>query len=231
MEKFWKITCRPSCRPLLVAIIYTIIDSFTDVGNGVMQMITENFKLGKYGNASAIGMVYFVAIMLIVGVVNIFLQTDQLRGGLISCRPKGAAETLFQYGFVSFRTKAQKSDAKPDMEITKPKTAERRTARHTRWNGSAAPAGSSKSVLRILFLICMSFVMLLSDSVHAFQRFQIHSGRLTPPLSGCRHFSLEPWKMAIEAMEFTNRSATLQMLIPVLLEVVSTTLTATALPL
>ena len=72
-EKFWKITLPTILPTLLVAIIYTIIDSFTDVGNGVMQMITENFKLGKYGNASAIGMVYFVAIMLIVGVVNIFL--------------------------------------------------------------------------------------------------------------------------------------------------------------
>ena len=73
-EKFWKITLPTILPTLLVAIIYTIIDSFTDVGNGVMQMITENFKLGKYGNASAIGMVYFVAIMLIVGVVNIFLS-------------------------------------------------------------------------------------------------------------------------------------------------------------
>lgn len=73
-EKFWKITLPTALPTLLVAIIYTIIDSFTDVGNSVMKMITDNFKQGSYENAATIGIVYFFAIMIIVGIVQIFLS-------------------------------------------------------------------------------------------------------------------------------------------------------------
>lgn len=73
-EKFWKITLPTALPTLLVAIVYTIIDSFTDVGNSVMKMITDNFQQGKYENAATIGIVYFLAIMIIVGIVQIFLS-------------------------------------------------------------------------------------------------------------------------------------------------------------
>lgn len=69
-EKFWKITLPMVLPSLSVSVVYTIIDSFTDVGNSVMAMIEENFKNGRYENASAIGVVYFICIMLIVLLVN-----------------------------------------------------------------------------------------------------------------------------------------------------------------
>ena len=68
-EKFWKITLPMIMPALSVSVIYTIIDSFTDVGSSVMGMISENFKNGRYDNASAIGVVYFLCILVIVGIV------------------------------------------------------------------------------------------------------------------------------------------------------------------
>lgn len=69
-EKFWKITLPMVLPTLLVTVTYTIIDSFTDVGNSIMTMISENFKSGRYESASAIGVVYFICILMIIGVVN-----------------------------------------------------------------------------------------------------------------------------------------------------------------
>ena len=86
-----------------------------------------------------------------------------------------------------------------------------------------------KSVLRILFLICMSFVMLYPILFMLSSAFKSILDAYDPTVIWVpKHFSLEPWKMAIEAMEFWKSfGRTLQMLIPcVLLEVVSTTLTA-----
>jgi len=69
-EKFWKITLPTVYPTVYVAVTYTIIDSFTDVSNSVMEMIQENFKNGRYENASAIGIVYFICIMLLIGIVS-----------------------------------------------------------------------------------------------------------------------------------------------------------------
>ncbi|WP_207648979.1 carbohydrate ABC transporter permease [Caldicoprobacter faecalis] len=68
-EKFWKITF-PMISPLiLVNVVYSIIDSFTRPTNQVMQMIMDAaFKESSYGYSSAIAWVYFVTVMLILGV-------------------------------------------------------------------------------------------------------------------------------------------------------------------
>ncbi|MBZ4666700.1 sugar ABC transporter permease [Mahella sp.] len=68
-EKFWKITF-PMISPLiLVNVVYSIIDSFTRPTNQVMQMIMDAaFRQSSYGYSSAIAWVYFIAIMLILGI-------------------------------------------------------------------------------------------------------------------------------------------------------------------
>lgn len=72
-EKFWKITLPTVMPTLIVAVTYSIIDSFTDTTNSVMKMISEQFANSRYENASAIGVVYFLCILVIIGIVNALL--------------------------------------------------------------------------------------------------------------------------------------------------------------
>lgn len=74
-ESFWKITF-PMISPLiLVNCIYTIIDSFTNETNEMMNSIrTTIFSDVKYGYGSAMAWIYFICIAVVLLVV----------GGLIS---------------------------------------------------------------------------------------------------------------------------------------------------
>ncbi|HOB37332.1 MAG TPA: sugar ABC transporter permease [Candidatus Avimonas sp.] len=69
-EKLWKITFPTISPTLLVVLIYSIIDSFTDYGNTIMRMIRNFFELGQYEYSATIGIVYFVIILALVGAVN-----------------------------------------------------------------------------------------------------------------------------------------------------------------
>ncbi len=71
-ESFWFVTF-PMVGPfLLVNIIYTIIDSFTDTTNSVMMKISDWFTDIRYAEASALSMSYFLIIFIIVIAVFIF---------------------------------------------------------------------------------------------------------------------------------------------------------------
>lgn len=70
-EKFWKITFPTVAPTLLVAVIYTIIDSFTDYGNKMMGMLRDYYTKGVYEYSSTIGLLYFVCILAIIGLVNL----------------------------------------------------------------------------------------------------------------------------------------------------------------
>lgn len=68
-EYFWKITF-PYVSPMIIAnLIFTVIDSFTDSGNKVMERITTMQSEWKYGVAAAMVWAYFGIIMLIVGLL------------------------------------------------------------------------------------------------------------------------------------------------------------------
>jgi ABC-type sugar transport system permease subunit len=69
-EKFWKITLPMVSPTMLVAVIYTIIDSFTDYGNRMMTYITEAFQGHNYAFASAMSIMYFLLVLAFVGVFN-----------------------------------------------------------------------------------------------------------------------------------------------------------------
>jgi len=69
-ENFWKITF-PMVSPLiLVNTVYSIIDSLTNSSNVVMGMIRDTaFASNDYGLSSAMAWLYFLAILVIVGIV------------------------------------------------------------------------------------------------------------------------------------------------------------------
>lgn len=69
-ETFWKITLPMVSPILLLNTIYTIITSFTDINNEVLTYITDNtIRYAQHGYAAAMGWIYFIAILLIIGVV------------------------------------------------------------------------------------------------------------------------------------------------------------------
>lgn len=89
--------------------------------------------------------------------------------------------------------------------------------------------GYVKSLLRLFFLIGMSFVMLYPVLFMLSIAFKGMSDVYDPTVIWVpKHFSLQAWNLAVSTIEFwKSLSRTLQMLIPcVVLEVVSTTIVA-----
>lgn len=77
-ESFCKITV-PLLKPVLMLnIVYTIVDSYSDVESGVMGMITTNISSNKFGIGSAMAWFYFllVAILLLL-VFVVFTLTER----------------------------------------------------------------------------------------------------------------------------------------------------------
>ncbi len=66
-ERFWMITF-PVLAPLIVTcMVYTIVDSFMAVDNGLLVLINDTaFATGQYGVSSAMSMLYFGAVSLIL---------------------------------------------------------------------------------------------------------------------------------------------------------------------
>ena len=72
--KFWKITFPAITPSLLVVIIYTVIDSFLDYDNLVMQMIRNYYQNNNYTYSATIGVIYFVCILALVGLVSLVMR-------------------------------------------------------------------------------------------------------------------------------------------------------------
>lgn len=70
-EAFWKITFPMISPIILLNLVYSVIDSFTDYGNGMMTLIyTQGIVQLRYANSSTIAWIYMLAIFLIIGIVN-----------------------------------------------------------------------------------------------------------------------------------------------------------------
>ena len=70
----WQSLCKitlPMVTPTLLAnIVFTIIDSFTDTSNAMIDYIySAAFVSSQYGYSAALGMIYFLFILLVVGLV------------------------------------------------------------------------------------------------------------------------------------------------------------------
>ena len=70
-ETFWKITFPMVSPMILVNAVYTIIDSFTTDSNSVMKVIDQTYTGTSNGAhvSSAMGWMYFLVVLLIVGIV------------------------------------------------------------------------------------------------------------------------------------------------------------------
>ena len=74
-EEFWKITF-PMITPMIfVSIIYTIIDTFVHPEYGVIEYIRfVGFIRDSMGLASALAWIYFMFILLFIGIVTLLLR-------------------------------------------------------------------------------------------------------------------------------------------------------------
>ena len=69
-EIFWKITFVMISPMLLLSAIYTIVDSFTAYDNTVIVYIQNTmYSMGNYGLASAMSWIYFVLVIIVLGIV------------------------------------------------------------------------------------------------------------------------------------------------------------------
>ena len=68
-ENFWMVTIPMITPMILVNVVYTIIDTFTDSSSGVMKQIASFFSDQQYARAAAMSWVYFLLIGIILALV------------------------------------------------------------------------------------------------------------------------------------------------------------------
>lgn len=68
-EVFWKITFPMMSPILIVCVVYTVIDSFTDYSNPLMKFINDTSQRLNFEYSSAMALIYFVIVAIIVGIV------------------------------------------------------------------------------------------------------------------------------------------------------------------
>ena len=69
-EKFWKITLPTMSPTLVVVIIYTLIDCFTDYDNVIIRTINYYYTNTNYSYSATVGMIYCVCVLAVVGLVS-----------------------------------------------------------------------------------------------------------------------------------------------------------------
>lgn len=69
-ENFWKVTLPMLTPTILINVVYTIVDTFTDASNSVMkQVINTSAQVSKLGLSSAFAWTYFAVIGVILLVI------------------------------------------------------------------------------------------------------------------------------------------------------------------
>jgi len=73
---FWKITLPMLSPIILVNVIYTIVDSYTDIFNAMLNFIKNAAFTGQFrlGYAAALGWTYFIIIFVIIAIVFFWAQ-------------------------------------------------------------------------------------------------------------------------------------------------------------
>lgn len=74
-EVFWKITFPMMAPTTFLCIIYTLVDSFTNIKNPILSYIQEfAFKKTEFEYAAAMGWIYFSFIIVLILVVNLIMS-------------------------------------------------------------------------------------------------------------------------------------------------------------
>jgi len=74
-ENFWKITFPMVSPMILVVVVYAVVDFMSRTDGEVMEMIDTNVnRLRDFGFGSAIAMIYFVVIALILGILGFIIS-------------------------------------------------------------------------------------------------------------------------------------------------------------
>lgn len=73
-ESFWKITFPMVSSMILVNVVYTVIDFFLKTDNKVMEKISEEIDKLNYGFSSAMSWVYFLCVIIILGIVSLIIS-------------------------------------------------------------------------------------------------------------------------------------------------------------
>jgi len=68
-EEFWKITFPMLTPMILVAVVYTVIATFTNPRYGIMSFINERFAEGNMGYTAAISWIYFAIILVFLALI------------------------------------------------------------------------------------------------------------------------------------------------------------------
>lgn len=77
-ENFWMVTFPMIVPMILVNVVYTIIDTFTDSANIVMDQIAQEFSTQQYHRAAAMSWAYFLIIGIVLAIVLfLFSRTDR----------------------------------------------------------------------------------------------------------------------------------------------------------
>lgn len=73
-EYFWKITV-PYISPMVIAaLVYTVVDSFVDPTNAVMQQVLSKASDWKHGYSAAMGWTYFAIIGVLLAIVVVIVN-------------------------------------------------------------------------------------------------------------------------------------------------------------
>jgi len=74
-ENFWKITFPMISPMILVVVVYSIIDFMVRTDGEVMEMVqTSIASFGEFGYGSAIALIYFAAIAVILGILGFIIS-------------------------------------------------------------------------------------------------------------------------------------------------------------
>lgn len=84
-EMFWKITLPMILPIMMLNIIYTIVDSFINISNTLLEYIQWiAFAWMNFGYAAAMGWVYFmfiiVLVLIIMGILGRYIQEIHIKG-------------------------------------------------------------------------------------------------------------------------------------------------------
>lgn len=75
LERFFKITLPMLTPMILLNVIYSVIDLFSDFGNSIIRMIYNTaFGSVRFGYASALSILYFLMIIVVLAIVYLLLK-------------------------------------------------------------------------------------------------------------------------------------------------------------